>query len=532
MSPTAPVTPVRAGEWSDSGTSGADAGPAVERYTPAPEIRPDWTRTWDETTTGTPERWYEPAPAAAASAVPAKRRRTGGAGPLIAASLLSAILAAGGTVLALSAAGALDRPAPALRPRSHRRRAPAPSSPSPSMRRPRRSTSPRRSARPSCRSRSAARRRHSATAIIPRDRRRLRRHLRRNGWILTNHHVVEGSDQARRSSSRTAGCSTGTVYGIDTPDRPRDRQGRRHGPADRRDRRLRRAQGRPARGRHRQPARARTRTRSRAGSCRPRAARSSPTATRPSTTSSRPTPRSTPATRGGPLLDAGGDVIGINTAIASDSNGIGFAIPIDIATPIMAAGRRRPAADPAVHGHPSTEHRPRSSPTATSLPVTDGALVGRQRRARRNPSPASRPAARPTRRGLKDGDIIVSVDGTGHRRRASARRDAQPVRARRHGPRRDPARRQTTIDAPGDPRDAARRACRLERPVAVAPAAAARSPRRRSRVVRPAGRPACGPGRRLRRRRRSASSLVADRLGDAPRADRNDVDSTIWRTVS
>jgi serine protease Do len=42
-----------------------------------------------------------------------------------------------------------------------------------------------------------------------------------------------------------------------------------------------------------------------------------------------------PGNSGGPLLDAVGDVIGINTAVATDSNGIGFAIPIDIARPIM-----------------------------------------------------------------------------------------------------------------------------------------------------------------------------------------------------
>jgi S1-C subfamily serine protease len=38
---------------------------------------------------------------------------------------------------------------------------------------------------------------------------------------------------------------------------------------------------------------------------------------------------------GGPLTDATGAVVGINTAVATDSSGIGFAIPIDIARPIM-----------------------------------------------------------------------------------------------------------------------------------------------------------------------------------------------------
>jgi S1-C subfamily serine protease len=43
-----------------------------------------------------------------------------------------------------------------------------------------------------------------------------------------------------------------------------------------------------------------------------------------------------PGNSGGPLLDAGGNVIGVNTAISSNSQNIGFAIPIDIARPLLA----------------------------------------------------------------------------------------------------------------------------------------------------------------------------------------------------
>ena len=74
-----------------------------------------------------------------------------------------------------------------------------------------------------------------------------------NGWILTNRHVVEGSDtmQVELLDGRVL---TGTVYGIDTLTDLAIVKVEETGPPDRRARRLRRAQGRPARRRHRQPA--------------------------------------------------------------------------------------------------------------------------------------------------------------------------------------------------------------------------------------------------------------------------------------
>ncbi len=47
---------------------------------------------------------------------------------------------------------------------------------------------------------------------------------------------------------------------------------------------------------------------------------------------------------GGPLLDAGGNVIGINTAVSTNAQGIGFAIPIDAAADLIALTHGAPSA--------------------------------------------------------------------------------------------------------------------------------------------------------------------------------------------
>ncbi len=44
---------------------------------------------------------------------------------------------------------------------------------------------------------------------------------------------------------------------------------------------------------------------------------------------------------GGPLLDASGAVIGVNVAVAQSAQGIGFAVPIDVAADIMATARAK-----------------------------------------------------------------------------------------------------------------------------------------------------------------------------------------------
>ena len=86
---------------------------------------------------------------------------------------------------------------------------------------------------------------------------------------------------------------------------------------------------------------------------------------------------------------------------------------------------------------------------AENLPVNDGALDRRQRRRCRPSSPDTPGRGRrpPGRRHHRQGQRH------GHRRDASARCDAQPVRAGRHDRRRDPARRHVDDDLldPGDP---------------------------------------------------------------------------------
>ena len=113
-----------------------------------------------------------------------------------------------------------------------------------------------------------------------------------------------------------------------------------------------------------------------------------------------------PGNSGGPLLNERGEVIGINTAIRADANGIGFAIPIDKVKAIkdtLAAGKRVPHPYVGVQMitlTPELAQRNNSDPnSAFVIPEVNGILVMRVLE--------NTPAAQA---GIRRGDVIVAVD--------------------------------------------------------------------------------------------------------------------------
>jgi serine protease Do len=117
-----------------------------------------------------------------------------------------------------------------------------------------------------------------------------------------------------------------------------------------------------------------------------------------------------PGNSGGPLLDAAGNVIGINTAVAQNSNGIGFAIPIDIARPVMAqALAGAPLARPYLGVRFETIDL--QVKAKEHLSVDSGALIIRSTDSSGTVLPAIIPNGPAEQAGLKEHDIIQAVEG-------------------------------------------------------------------------------------------------------------------------
>ncbi len=118
-----------------------------------------------------------------------------------------------------------------------------------------------------------------------------------------------------------------------------------------------------------------------------------------------------PGNSGGPLIDSIGNVIGINTAVARDSNGIGFAIPINIARPIM---QQALAGAELARPYIGLRFMQIDAQLAIDLdlPVSAGALVRAldqdNRPTGQDPVIADGPAEQA---GIQEGDIVVAIEG-------------------------------------------------------------------------------------------------------------------------
>jgi serine protease Do len=104
-----------------------------------------------------------------------------------------------------------------------------------------------------------------------------------------------------------------------------------------------------------------------------------------------------PGNSGGPLINIHGEVIGINTAIVASGQGLGFAIPINLARwvmeQILAHGR-------VIRGWLGVVIQEVTPDIAEAIGVKEGIIIAQVLKG----SPADRA-------GLKVGDIIVEVDG-------------------------------------------------------------------------------------------------------------------------
>ncbi len=106
-----------------------------------------------------------------------------------------------------------------------------------------------------------------------------------------------------------------------------------------------------------------------------------------------------PGNSGGPLLNIRGEVIGINTAIVASGQGIGFAIPVNMARKVMGDLVKK---GKVTRGWLGVGIQPLTPELAKSfaMSVDEGILVNQVMP--KSPAEAA---------GLKNGDLILSVDG-------------------------------------------------------------------------------------------------------------------------
>ena len=112
-----------------------------------------------------------------------------------------------------------------------------------------------------------------------------------------------------------------------------------------------------------------------------------------------------PGNSGGPLVNSAGQVIGINTAVSTDAQGLGFAIPIDVAKPIMQQALN---GEELVRPWIGVYYIPITPAIAEEqdLGLESGALIGTTG----NQQPVI-PGSPAEAAGLQAGDVIVAING-------------------------------------------------------------------------------------------------------------------------
>lgn len=114
-----------------------------------------------------------------------------------------------------------------------------------------------------------------------------------------------------------------------------------------------------------------------------------------------------PGNSGGPLVNAAGEVIGINTATSTEYNGLGFSIPISATKGMLNGLIDNGRAERAYLGVAYTSITPEIA-EAYSLPVKYGAYLRVGSDTRGGTVIAGGPAAKA---GLKEGDIVTKIGG-------------------------------------------------------------------------------------------------------------------------
>ena len=402
-------------------SDGAEAPTQTISYAPATDQRPAWAATEvdaEQAAPPTPERWFEPAhteavtggwiPARPASGPGAGGRARGGlVGVVVAASLVSATLASVGTYGVLRASGSLDKPTPTLATvQANTVTAPQPivideqsaittaaAKVSPAI--------------VTITSSGAARNPNDPLGQIPATGVGSGVIFDSNGWIITNKHVVAGSSSLQVALQDGREFS-GTIYGIDTL-------------TDLAIVKL-VATGLPA-------APIGNSSAVKVGQL--AIAIGSPLGTYTNSVTAgiisafgrtiqvedgtqlrnliQTDAAINPGNSGGALLDAAGNVIGINSAVARTAEGIGFAIPINIAKPIMQqalAGQKLARSWIGIRYQALTKQ----IADKEKLAVSEGAWL-QPASAGGATDPAVVPGSPAAKAGLTEGDIITSVDG-------------------------------------------------------------------------------------------------------------------------